>query len=256
MRERGLFGLEGKVALVTGSTKGIGLAIARRMAEAGAKLIVSSRKPDSCDAVVEAFKADGLEASAIPCNVSRMADIEALAKRAAEPFGPVDVLVCNAAINIAIGPLGEASEEVFDKTMAANVKSVWRLTGLLIPAMAEKGGGSVIAISSIAALRGTPLFGLYSISKTAEMALVRSLAVEWGPSNVRVNAILPGLIKTDLSRALWENPEIRDKELARTPLGRLGEPDDIAGVAVFLASDAGRFVTGQAIVADGGQTVA
>jgi NAD(P)-dependent dehydrogenase (short-subunit alcohol dehydrogenase family) len=192
--------------------------------------------------------------TAIPCNVSRKADVEALAAGALEAYGKVDILVCNAAANIAMGPLGALSDEAFDKMIATNVQGVWRLCNLLIPQMAERGDGSVIVISSIAAIRGVDFAGLYGVTKAAEVAMVRNYAIEWGPKNVRVNAILPGFIKTDFSRAIWEDDTMRAAELARIPLGRIGEPDDIGGIAVFLASRAGAFITGQTIVADGGMT--
>ena len=249
-----MFGLKGKVAVVTGSTRGIGKAIAVRMAEAGAKVVISSRKPEACENVANELRAAGREVTAIPCNVSRKADVEALAAGALEAYGKVDILVCNAAANIAMGPLGALSDEAFDKMIATNVQGVWRLCNLLIPQMAERGDGSVIVISSIAAIRGVDFAGLYGVTKAAEVAMVRNYAIEWGPRNVRVNAILPGFVKTDFSRAIWEDDTMREAELGRIPLGRIGEPDDIAGVAVFLASRAGTFITGQTIIADGGMT--
>jgi dehydrogenase/reductase SDR family protein 4 len=250
-----MFGLDGKVALITGSTRGIGRAIAERMAEAGAKIVISSRKADMCDKVAGELRAAGHTATAIPCNVSRRQDVEALADGALEAFGKVDVLVCNAAANIALGTLGSLSDEVFDKMMATNVQGVWRLCNLLIPQMAERGDGSVIVISSIAAIRGVDFVGLYGVTKAAEVSLVRNYAIEWAAKNVRVNAILPGFIKTDFSRAIWEDDAMRASELSRIPMGRIGEPDDVAGIAVMLASKAGAFITGQTIVADGGMTV-
>lgn len=256
MTAEDMFGLNGKVAVITGSTRGIGRAIAQRMAEAGAKIVVSSRKAEVCDKVMAELRDAGHDAVAIPCNVSRKEDVENLVAKSLEAFGKVDILVCNAAANIALGPMGNLTDEAFDKMIATNVQGVWRLCNLLIPQMAERGDGSVIVISSIAAVRGVDFAGLYGVTKAAEVGLVRNYAVEWGPKNIRVNAILPGFIKTDFSRAIWENDAFREAELARIPLGRIGEPDDIAGIAVMLASKAGMFITGQTIIADGGMTVA
>ena len=250
-----MFSLEGKAAVITGSTRGIGRAIAERMAEAGAKIVISSRKEDACNHVASEMRAAGHEAVAIPCNVSHKDQVENLAAEAVRTYGKIDILVCNAAANIALGPMGSLSDAAFQKMMATNVEGVWRLCNLLIPQMAERGDGAVIVISSIAAVRGVDFAGLYGVTKAAEVGLVRNYAAEWGPRNVRVNAILPGFIKTDFSRALWEDKAMHDAELARIPLGRIGEPDDIAGVAVCLASKAGAFITGQTIIADGGMTV-
>ena len=251
-----LFDLSGKTALVTGSTKGIGKAIARQMALAGARVVISSRKADACDEVKREFDAEGLSAIAIPCNVARKAELENLVARTMDAFGRIDILVCNAASNPVYGPTAKASDEAFDKIMGTNVRSVWQLCNMVIPQMAERRDGAVIIVSSIAALKGNTVIGLYGVSKAADTGLARNLACEWGPSNVRVNAILPGLVKTDFARALWEDDAARSSREAETPLRRLGEPDDIAGIAVMLAGPAGRFITGQAIVADGGVTIA
>ena len=251
-----LFDLSGKVALVTGSTKGIGRAIARQMALAGARVVISSRKADACDEVKRAFDAEGLESVALPCNVARKAELENLVAGTLAAFGRIDILVCNAATNPVYGPTASASDEAFDKIMGTNVRSVWQLCNMVIPQMAERGGGAVILVSSIAALRGNGVIGLYGVSKAADASLARNLACEWGPRNVRVNAILPGLVKTDFARALWEDDANRKSREAQTPLRRIGEPDDIAGIAVMLAGPAGAFITGQTIVADGGVTIA
>jgi NAD(P)-dependent dehydrogenase (short-subunit alcohol dehydrogenase family) len=251
-----MFDLDGKVALITGSTRGIGRSIAAAFADAGAKVVISSRKADACAAVTEEFVRAGREAIAIPCNVGRPQMLDELVERTLRHWGRIDILVCNAAINPVFGPTARVTPETFDKIMATNVKSVWSLCNKVIPQMAERRDGAVIVISSIGALRGEENFGLYCVSKAAEVQLVRNLAVEWGPHNVRVNAILPGMVKTDFARALWEDPVRREKEQGKTALRRLGEPEDIAGVALFLASRAAAFVTGQSIVADGGQTIA
>lgn len=250
-----LFDLNGKVALITGSTRGIGKAIAEAMAEAGARVIISSRKADACQKVADELRTRGREAIAVPCNVSVREQVEALADAALAHWGQIGILVCNAAVNPHFGPLEGLTDEAFAKLMTANVLSNLWLCNKLIPGMAERSEGSVILISSIAALRGTPVTGGYALSKAAEAQLARNLAVEWGPRNVRVNAIAPGLIKTDFARALWENPKIRQQRESQTPLRRLGEPADVAGVAVFLASAAARFITGQTLVVDGGVTI-
>lgn len=251
-----MFSLKDKVALITGSTRGIGKSIAEEMARAGAKVAISSRKAEACEAVLNEFKARGQEAIAVPCNVGQKEQLQNLVDRTLAQWGRIDIVVCNAASNPVFGPLIKVSDEAFDKIMLTNLKSVFWLANMTIPQMAERGGGSVVIISSIGALRGSNVNGLYGTSKAAETGLCRALAVEWGPQNVRVNCILPGLIKTDFARALWEDEERRKRREASTPLRRLGEPRDIGGVAVFLASEAAAFITGQMIVADGGTTIA
>jgi len=250
-----MFDLTGKVAVVTGSSRGIGRAIAEAFAAAGAKVVVSSRKLEPCQAVVDGIKAKGGEATAAACHVGYREQLEALVEATRQAYGGIDILVCNAAINPVYGPLADASDEVFDKIMATNVRSVFQLCNMAIPDMAARGGGSVIIISSIAGLRGNDVIGLYGVSKAAEAQLARNLAVEWGPQNVRVNAIAPGLVKTDFARALWEDPVRKARSEERNPLRRIGEPEDIAGVALFLAGRGSAYVTGQTIVADGGETV-
>jgi NAD(P)-dependent dehydrogenase (short-subunit alcohol dehydrogenase family) len=250
------FDLTDKVAVITGSSRGIGRAIAETMAGLGAKVVISSRKAEACEAVAREIAARGGEAAAIPCNISRKDEVEALVANATRRYGAIDILVCNAAINPVYGPLRGLTDEAFDKVIGANVKSNIWLCNLAIPGMAERGGGAVIVISSIAGLRGTDAIGMYAISKAADFALVRNLAVEWGPRNVRVNCVAPGLIKTDFARALWENQEFMKRRNAVTPLRRIGEPGEIATVAAFLASNAASFITGQIIVADGGVTAA
>ena len=252
-----MFSLKGKVALVTGSTKGIGKSIAEEMANAGAKVVISSRKADACDAVQAEFAARGQEAIAVPCNVGDKAAAQNLVDTVMKKWGRIDILVCNAASNPHFGPLATASDEVFDKIMQTNVKSVFWLANMVLPQMGERGeGGAMIIISSIGALRGSQVLGLYGTSKAAEAGLCRALAAEWGPKNIRVNTIAPGLVKTDFAKALWSDESRRKSREASTPLRRIGEPKDIGGVAVFLASEAGSFVTGQMIVADGGVTIA
>jgi dehydrogenase/reductase SDR family member 4 len=251
-----MFSLEGKVALITGSTKGIGKSIAEQMAKAGAKVVISSRKADACLDVQKEFTAAGHTAIALPCNIARKEEVEALVAGTLKQWGRIDILVCNAATNPIYGPMAAASDDAFDKIMGTNIKSNFWLANLTIPQMAERKDGVVIIVSSIAALKGNTVIGLYGVSKAADAGLVRNLACEWGPHNIRVNAIAPGLVRTDFARALWEDEKARKAREAATPLRRLGEPDDIGGIAVMLASRAGNFITGQMIVADGGVTIA
>ncbi len=250
-----LFDLAGKVALVTGSSRGIGRAIAERLAEHGAKVVVSSRKLDACEEVVAAIRAKGGEAFAHACNISRKEELQALTNAAIQKWGGIDVLVCNAAINPYFGPLIDTPDDAWDKVMASNVRSNFWLCNMVLPQMAERGGGSVIIISSVAGLLGTPVIGVYGVSKAADMALARNICVEWGPKNVRANCIAPGLVRTDFAKALWDNPQIYQQTVKAYPLRRIGEPDEIAGAAVLLAGPAGSFMSGQTIVIDGGGMV-
>jgi len=252
-----LFDLSGKVAVITGSSRGIGKAIAVRMAEAGAQVVVSSRKADACAAVVAQINgARGKQAAiSIPANISRKEELQNLVQEATRQLGRIDVLVCNAASNPYYGPLGNIEDDQFRKILENNVIANHWLINFAVPQMIERKNGSIIIISSIGGLRGSPVIGAYNVSKAADFQLARNLAVEYGRHNVRVNCIAPGLIKTDFARALWENPETLKRATAGAPLGRIGEPDEIAGAAIFLASQAGSFVTGQAIVVDGGVTI-
>jgi NAD(P)-dependent dehydrogenase (short-subunit alcohol dehydrogenase family) len=250
------FSLAGKVAIVTGSSRGIGRAIAEMFAELGAKVVVSSRKADACQEVVDGIKQKGGEAIVIPCNIGRREEVEALVRETEKQLGPIDVLVCNAAVNPSYGPMSALSDEAFDKIMGSNVKSNLWLCNLTMPGMAARGGGSVVIISSIGGLRGSEVIGMYCVSKAADFALARSLALEWGPKNVRINCVAPGLVQTDFAKALWEDPKMRSAREAETPLRRIGQPNEIAPAAVYLASDASSFMTGQVIVVDGGVTIA
>ncbi len=250
------FRLDGQVAIVTGSSRGIGKETAKLLARQGAKVVVSSRKADACEEVAKEIAAEGGEAVVIACNVSRKTEVEALIKGTTERFGKIDVLVCNAAANPAFGPLQELSDDAFDKIMATNVKANLWLCNMTIPGMVERGGGNVVIISSIAGLRASPMIAAYGMSKAADFALARNLAVEWSGKNIRVNCVAPGLVKTDFARALWEDEERLARRNATTPLRRIGEPEEIATVATFLASPAASFITGQIIVADGGVTIA
>jgi NAD(P)-dependent dehydrogenase (short-subunit alcohol dehydrogenase family) len=250
-----LFDLTGKVAVVTGSTKGIGRAIAEALARAGAKVVISSRKAEKCEEVANAIKTEGFQATAIACHIGKRTDVEHLVSETKKRYGKIDVLVCNAAVNPYYGPMSGLTDDAFTKVIDSNVRSNLWLCNLAIPEMAERRDGSVIIVSSIGGLRGSQQLGIYAISKAADFQLARNLAVEWGPQNIRVNCIAPGLVRTDFARALWETPEMLAKAEAATPLRRIGEPDDIAGAAVFLASRAGAWTTGQVIVIDGGVTI-
>lgn len=250
-----LFSLTGKVAIVTGSTRGIGRAIVEQLALAGAKVVVSSRKEEACDRTVDELKAQGLEAIAVPCNVGYKDQCERLVQTTLSTWGRVDVLVLNAAINPYFGSMQDMGDEVFDKMIATNVKAQLWLCQLVCPQMAERGEGAIIIISSIAGLRGNSMQGMYGLCKAADIQLARNLALEWGPQGIRANAISPGLVKTDFARVLYEDPERLKRRLSAIALRRLGEPNDIAGLAVCLASDAGRYITGQNLVADGGETI-
>jgi len=262
MQNLGLFDLSGKVALVTGSTRGIGKSIAEELARAGAKVCISSRNAEACEQVAQEFKAQGLEALAKPCNISRKEELQALVDATRAKWGRLDIVVANAASNPYYGPLTGLPDDAFDKIFANNVKSSLWLAGMTLPGMAENAlkeksatAGSFIIVGSIGGILANTVIGAYGMSKAADHHLVRNLAAEWGPRNVRVNAIAPGLIKTEFARALWEDEKRRAEREQATPLRRLGEPRDIGGIAVFLASDAAAFITGQVIVADGGVTI-
>jgi NAD(P)-dependent dehydrogenase (short-subunit alcohol dehydrogenase family) len=252
-----LFDLKGKVAIVTGSSRGIGRAIVERMAEEGARVVVSSRKLGPCEEVAAAIngKYGAGRAVAIPANISSKEELRRLADETRSAFGRIDILVCNAASNPYYGPLGGVSDDQFRKILDNNIIANHWLIQFVAPEMIERGDGSIVIVSSIGGLKGDGMIGAYNISKAADFQLARNLAVEFGPHNVRVNCIAPGLIKTDFARALWENPATLKRSTARTPLGRIGTPDEIAGAAIFLCSAAGSFVTGQAIVVDGGATI-
>lgn len=249
-----LFDLQGKVAVVTGGSRGIGRAICERLAEQGAKVVVSSRKLDACEAVAEDIRTRGGDAVATACHIGRKEELQALVDFTTTRWGRIDVLVCNAAVNPYFGPAVNMPDDAYDRVMNSNVRSNFWLCNMVAPGMAARGDGAIIIVSSIGGLQGSDVLGVYGISKAADMQMARNLAVEWGARNVRANCIAPGLIKTDFAKALWDNPEILRKSVQFTPLQRIGEPDEIAGAAVFLASAAGRYVTGQTIVVDGGRT--
>ncbi|QJD58699.1 SDR family oxidoreductase [Pseudomonas sp. gcc21] len=250
-----LFDLTGKVAVITGSTKGIGKAIAEEYAKAGAKVVISSRKADACEKVANELKEQGFDALPIACHVGDKAQLQNLVDKTLETWGKIDILVCNAATNPVYGPTHNVSDEAFDKIMGTNVKGTFWLCNMVIPQMVELGGGSIVLLSSIAGIRASANIGVYGMSKAAEAGLARNLSLEWGPKNIRVNSIAPGLIRTDFAQALLDDPDRLKRVEEKLPLRRVGEPVDIAGVALFLGSAAGAYVTGQTIVADGGDTI-
>jgi NAD(P)-dependent dehydrogenase (short-subunit alcohol dehydrogenase family) len=252
-----LFDMTGKVAVITGSTRGIGRAIAERMAEHGAKVVISSRKADVCDAVAKEIndKYGKGKAAAIPANISSKENLQHLVDESNRAFGKIDVLVCNAASNPYYGPLAAITDDQFRKILDNNIVANNWLISMVVPQMIERKDGSIIIVSSIGGLKGSTILGAYAISKAADMQLARNLACEYGKDNVRVNCIAPGLIKTDFAKALWENPENLEASTSRSPLLRIGIPDEIAGAAVFMGSKAGDFMTGQTMVIDGGATI-
>lgn len=251
-----LFDLTGKVAIVTGSTKGIGKAIVEELARHGAKVVVSSRKADKCEEVAAAIRAEGHEAIAIAAHIGKKEDLESLVKKTREQWGRIDILVCNAAVNPYYGPMAQLTDDAFTKVIDSNVRSNWWLCNLVSPEMIERKDGAIIIVSSIGGLKGSTTLGIYCISKAADFQLARNLAMEYGPHNVRVNCVAPGLVRTDFASALWTNPDLLKKTEAVTPLRRIGEPEDLAGSVVYLASKAGSWTTGQMIVVDGGVTSA
>ncbi|HXI35630.1 MAG TPA: SDR family oxidoreductase [Burkholderiales bacterium] len=251
----GLFDLTGKVALVTGSTRGIGKSIAEELARAGAKVSISSRKAEACEQTLAEFRKQGFDAIAQPCNVSRKEELQALVDATQKKWGRLDIVCANAASNPYYGPLTGLPDDAFDKIFKNNVQSSLWLAAMTLPGMAARGSGSFIIVGSIGGILANTVIGAYGMSKAADHHLVRNLAAEWGPKNVRVNAIAPGLVRTEFARALWEDDKRRQEREQATPLRRLGEPRDIGGIAVFLASEAAAFMTGQVIVADGGVTI-
>lgn len=252
-----IFNLENKSILITGSSKGIGKAIAFQCAEHGAKVIISSRKSDICIQTADEINTDiGKEvAYPIPANISDDSQLKNLVNETIKKIGKIDVLVCNAATNPFMGSMLDMPIEKFDKVMHNNIRSNQVLCNLVLPEMVNREDGSIIIISSIAAIKGSPILGAYNISKAADVMIVKNIAAEFGNKNIRANSIAPGLIKTDFAKALWENPDILKSVLKSTPMQRIGEPDEIAGVAVMLASDAGNYINGQTIVVDGGTTI-
>jgi NAD(P)-dependent dehydrogenase (short-subunit alcohol dehydrogenase family) len=251
-----LFDLSGKNAIVTGSSRGIGRAIAEAFAEAGARVVISARNAGPCEEVAAAIRGKGGEAIVVPARISDKAQLDNLVAKTRHAWGRVDILVCNAAVNPHYGSLEQLTDEVFERMMINNVLSNLWLSRMVAPDMRAARDGAIIFIISTAALRSTTMLGMYGITKSADYALCRNLAAEWGPDNVRVNCIAPSVVTTQFARVLYEDPVRRAQREAGTLLKRLGEPDDIAGVAVMLASRAGAYITGQTIVVDGGTTIA
>ncbi|HAY05079.1 MAG TPA: SDR family oxidoreductase [Hyphomonas sp.] len=252
-----LFDLTGKTAIITGSSRGIGRAIAEAMADQGARVVISSRKPGPCEEVAAEINkkhGDGT-AIAIPANISSKEDLQAMVDETNKSFGKIDIVVCNAASNPYYGPMAGISDDAFTKILQNNIISNHWLIQMCAPQMRERKDGAVIIVSSIGGLRASPVIGAYNISKAADFQLARNLAAEFGADNIRVNCIAPGLIKTDFAKALWDNPETLKRALTGTPLKRIGDPEEIAGAAVYLASKAGAYMTGQMLVVDGGATV-
>jgi NAD(P)-dependent dehydrogenase (short-subunit alcohol dehydrogenase family) len=251
-----LFDLTGKVAIITGSSRGIGRAIAEAMADQGAQVVISSRKEEACRVVADAIneKHGGGRAIVVPASISSKDALQHLVDETRRQLGRIDILVCNAASNPYYGPMGGITDDQFRKILENNVIANHWLIQMVAPEMIERKSGSVIIVSSIGGLKASAVIGAYNISKAADFQLARNLAAEFGPHQVRVNCIAPGLIRTDFAKALWENPQTLAAVTMHTPLQRIGEPHEIAGAAVFLASDASTFVTGQAIVVDGGST--
>ena len=253
-----LFDLTGRVALLTGASKGMGKAMAEGLAEHGARVMLSSRKMDQCEAAAaEINERCGTErAFAFACNAGYKDQLQALVDETHAKLGPIDILVGNAGVNPFHGPMSEISDEAYDKIMSTNVKANHWLAQMVIPDMLEKGCGSIMMTSSVGALNPSLMLGTYNISKIALIALVRNLAAELGPSGIRVNAICPGLIRTDFAQALWDNPEAEQRANEQIPMRRLGESDDLKGLTVFLASDSSSYITGQALIVDGGTNMA
>ena len=249
-----IFDLTDRVALLTGASKGMGLAMAEGLAEHGAKVVISSRKLDQCEAAAAQVNAKcGAErAIAVACNIGYKEQLESLVETTRNRLGPIDILVSNAGVNPFYGRMSEIPDSAFDKTMNSNVRSNHWLAHMVAPDMVAKGRGSMMITASTGAFSGSLTLGTYNISKLADIALVRNLALEYGPDGIRVNAICPGLIKTDFARALWDNPEAKRNAETNTPLRRLGESEDLKGIAVYLAADASSYVTGQAIAVCGG----
>ena len=250
-----LFDITGKVAIVTGASRGIGQAIAEALAANGAKVVISSRKQEDLTAVADAIKAQGGEAVAIAAHNGDKNALQALAQAAVDTYGGIDILVNNAATNPHFGPLLDAEDSLWQKTIEVNLMgNVW-LTQSVVPVMRERGGGKIINIASINALRPGRMQGIYSITKAAVMSLTQTLAMELAEFNIKVNAVAPGLVQTKFARAIWDNEYLLEPILQRTPLKRMGQPEDIAGMVVYLASPASDFATGQIYVVDGGLTI-
>ncbi|HEX7184505.1 MAG TPA: glucose 1-dehydrogenase [Thermoanaerobaculia bacterium] len=248
-----LFDLSGRVAVVTGASRGIGAALAQALAGAGARVVLASRKMEGLEAMAESIRGSGGEALAVACHTGRATDVEALAARAVEAFGGVDVLVNNAATSPHFGPILEAEEPHWDKTFEVNVKGYMHAIRACVPRMRERGGGSIVNVASVAGMIPHSGLGVYGVSKAAVLMLTKTLAIELARDEIRVNAIAPGLIETRFSEALRASPEMVERALRAIPQRRIGQPEDLTGAALYLASDASRFMTGATLVVDGGQ---
>ena len=249
------FSLKGKVAIVTGATRGIGEAIARGLAQCGARVVITGRKADSVQGVAAKLKDEGLEILPVAAHMGDSAAIAALAEKTIAECGGIDVIVNNAATNPVFGPLLEAGNDAFDKIMNVNIRGPLELAKAAHKSMADRGGGSVINISSVGGIRPEPMLGLYSVSKAALISLTKVMAQEWGRDRIRVNAICPGLIQTHFSSALWQNEKLVKQMEKMLALGRIGQPDEIVPLAIFLASPASSYCTGSVFIADGGHTI-
>jgi NAD(P)-dependent dehydrogenase (short-subunit alcohol dehydrogenase family) len=241
--------LKNKVAIVTGASRGIGRSIAEVFVREGAQVVICGRKQDTLDQVAKEI---GAGVKPVACHVGKPADIEALVESTTKEFGRIDVLVNNAATNIAQGPVLEMDEGQFDKMIEVNLKSTFRLMKLIAPGMCERGSGSIINIASIAGLKPQFHGMLYSLTKAALIMMTKSYALELGPKGVRVNAIAPGLIQTVLSEYYWKDPARLDQQVGHQPIRHLGQPVEIAEIALMLASDQASYMTGQTLVVDGG----
>tara|TARA_R110002124_G_scaffold55905_2_gene158228 strand:+ start:2038 stop:2826 length:789 start_codon:yes stop_codon:yes gene_type:complete len=250
------FNLKNKVAIVTGASKGIGESIARGLAEYGAKVVISSRNQETVDQVANNLKKEGYDALGIACHVGDEDQLKKLVEETMNAYGGLDILVNNAATNPFYGPLDTMENALFDKIMDINAKAPFHLANLCYPIMKKSGGGSIINIASVEGMKPSVGLGLYSVSKAALIMLTKSQAVEWGKFGIRSNAICPGLIKTKFSSALWQNEKILDQVTRHLPAGRMAVPDEMAGLACFLASDASSYCTGSVFTADGGHMIA
>ncbi|NKB77497.1 MAG: glucose 1-dehydrogenase [Gammaproteobacteria bacterium] len=255
-RIKTLFNLDGKVALITGASKGIGESMARGLAEFGAKVVVSSRKQDAVSAIADTFRKDGLEATGIAANMGKIEDIHHLVQSTCDVYGGLDIVINNAGANPVFGPIHHTQENAFDKIIDVNLKGPFELCKAAYPILKQRGGGSIINISSIGGITPEEFIGIYSVSKAAINSMTKAMAQDWGADSIRVNSICPGLVKTKFSEALWKNQDILDRFLSKIPLKRAGDPDDIAGLAVYLASDASAYCTGGIYMADGGYSAA
>ena len=247
------FDLDGRVAVVTGASRGIGEAIAVAFAAAGARVVLASRKLEQLEAVAGRIRAAGGEALALACHTGRLAEVEALAGAVRDAFGGLDVLVNNAATSPHFGPLLEAGEAQWDKTFEVNVKGYASMTRACVPLMRARGGGSILNLASVAGMVPHTGLGVYGVTKAAVLMLTRTLALELAADAIRVNALAPGLIQTRFSEALWQTPALRERALAAIPQGRIGQPADLVGAALYFAGDASRYTTGAVLVVDGGQ---